>query len=722
MSNDLSMALDLIRAALVAILVGVVPGYFWARTFFQSQDWPERIAMSLGLSFTLVPVTALLLARLFGPGITLPIAAASVVLVTLTGIALCFRLETRSGPGTPPGMEHPPLGIAALIPLVIALALMLGRATGRLPDNRAAITLLIIATAILAQLPNRRWWNRRAAARRNADEGSTPADIPQGIGPAPDQGYSRHTTLSRMLRFVASPRFLLPVVLLLVLLRGYVGPALHDWPYIRGQDQYAHTVMVNLMMSRGTVTAYMVYPPGFHTLTAVMARLSGLQPLQLFALLAPALLLLPALACYSFARRFFGPEYGVASALFAGLVLTSPWFFMRDGTYVDLIAAEFLLVLTIVSLLTLLASPSVQGILLTAILGSSVVLYHQVSSIYLALLFGMVSILFLPYLLIRNRHRGIALFLSLALATVISVAYAWDTYNLPGTLRALFGGTESTETLGHASMAIGTQRPRNLEVLPGLLSQPVVWFGLLGFLLLAFGLRRMSSAHSMAAVFLLGWCLIFFAGSRTSLSGFPIRFTRDLGIPLAILAAFAFVTALKSSRRYRPVGVITAALAALFVALGVQQSLLRASGPSTQLFMTPTYAAAGRWLRFQNQGGNIMTNPHLNQVPGNAMLAIGGYSALQSFTKSQLGNPRVVPPAHRQEVEDTLWVLRHPAGEKTRRILDEHDIRYIVMYKRLPERTLWTNKHPVRWKPFLRQPDLYKPAFENSDVIIFRVK
>ena len=46
-------------------------------------------------------------------------------------------------------------------------------------------------------------------------------------------------------------RTFLPVVLLLVLARGYVGPAVHDWPFMRGVDHYSHAVMANLMMARG---------------------------------------------------------------------------------------------------------------------------------------------------------------------------------------------------------------------------------------------------------------------------------------------------------------------------------------------------------------------------------------------------------------------------------------------------------------------------------------
>ena len=63
-------------------------------------------------------------------------------------------------------------------------------------------------------------------------------------------------------------RLLLPAVLLLALVRGYAGPVLHDWPFVRGVDHYSHAVMANRMMARGKIEPYLIYPPGFHTMTA----------------------------------------------------------------------------------------------------------------------------------------------------------------------------------------------------------------------------------------------------------------------------------------------------------------------------------------------------------------------------------------------------------------------------------------------------------------------
>jgi hypothetical protein len=519
---------------------------------------------------------------------------------------------------------------------------------------------------------------------------------------------------------VLAQHLVLPAVLALVLLRGYLGPLLHDWPFIRGVDHYSHAVMAELMMTEGKIEPYLIYPPGFHTLTAEICRLSGLEPLEVFPVVAPLLLLLPALALYALARRLWGWEYGLAAALLSTL-LGGTYYYYNDAMYPNLVTSQFLIVLAVAALVSLYASPSPRSGLLLALLGSSTVLYHQVSCLYLAVLLAVVGALFVPYLLIRDRSRGVALLCSLAVLGLLSTLYAWDTYDLPHLLAGLLGGSETSATGTAVNMAIGTQSVYPLYFLIGaMVSQPVAWLGLLGVLLAVNELRRRAGTpQTLTYLTLLFWALLLFVGSRTSLSGFPQRFGRDLCVPLAVLAAFAFVAILRSlpGPRKQLAAVYITSLTALLTAtlVGVQalQSLERASGPSVQITITPKIAAAGEWLRENNNGGNIMVSPHMNQVPSRMMLAMGGYSALQSFTEWQIDHPRDLPPTGPEPLKDVLWLLQHPNGERTDRLLQEHDVRYIVLYKNMPDRPTVDY-----WKDFKAHPNLYRTTFENEDVLI----
>jgi hypothetical protein len=702
---------DLIQALPAAALVALLPGWFWSRVLLtsSSSDLYERLTYSLALSMALVPALALIPTRLLGMGLTLSVTLVCVAVVFFGGLGAYLWFGSVKGTteevvGAPPARM---LGMLTLGLLVVGFGLGSGVLAGVVPgvQIRPPITVgLAPSTGVMFAIALLVFF----------------AGVVYLVESRPEPQERSSTGLRRPPVGVAQ-RLLLPTVLLLALLRAYLGPVLRDWPFIRGVDHYSHAVMAELMMTEGKIEPYLIYPPGFHTITAMICRLTGLKPLEVFPILAPILLLLPALALYALARRMWGWHYGVAAALFS-ILLGGIYYYYNDAMYPNLVAAQFLMVLGVAALVGVYAQPSIRSGLLLALLGSSVVLYHQVSSLYLAALLALVGILFVPYLLVKDRRRGVVLLCSLALLGLLSVIYAWDTYDLPQAVAGLLGGSGSSATGAAVTMAIGTQPPYSLDFLAGIMvSQPVAWLGLLGVLLVAGELlhRRVGVPQALAYLTLIFWLLLLFAGSRTPLSGFPQRFGRDLCVPLAVFAAFGFLAILRSLPGSRKqvaavfVASLTVLLAATLVGVRTISSLESASGPSVQMTMTPEIAAAGEWLKENNEGGNIMVSPHVNQVPSRMMLAMGGYSALQSFEVWQIERPRDLPPTGDGPLRDVLWTMKHPKGERTDQILEEYDVRYVVLYKDMPDRPT-----ADYWKNFEARPGLYRTVFENEDVLI----
>jgi len=709
---------DLILVLPIAALVGAAPGYFWARCLFPDAGWAERLAMSTALSLSLVPVLAFVLARLLGGGVTLPIAVASPLVVLGLGAAALARFGPAKGNDEPLLSAPGRMPVAALALVAVALALVLASNFMDLPGfwlagacegwptgtckaaGEAQRFVLPVALLLLAAGAAQLAFGRRGRETGEVSETASAG----GAGTFP------------------GGRFLLPVVLVLALARGYLGPALHDWPFVRGLDHYSHAVMTDMILTQGDTGSYLIYPPGFHVFAATVSRLTGLEPLEIFPVLGPALMVLPAFALYTLGSRLWGRAYGVAAAFFSVLA-GGTYYLFNDAMYPNQVASQFLMVLAIVALVRLYAEPSARNGLLLAILGSSVVFYHQVSSLYLALLLAAVGLLFVPYLLLRDRRSGLALLLSLALLGLLSVAYAWDTYGLGGELAGLVGGAGGRGAAADLGAALGSQPAYSLGSLIGaILSQPVAWLGLLGAgLLLAGPASTPRAPEILTRATLLLWALLLFAGSRTSFSGFPQRFGRDLGIPLSLLAALAFVVLLGTLLRHRgsAPGVFAASmavvLAVFLIGLRGAQGFDQAAGESPHLLMSPGIAEAGGWLTEHNTGGNIMVSPHVNQVPSRMMLAMGHYTALQSYPESGIRDPRHMPPSGPGPLLDTLWVMYHPTGEKTQDLLDKHDVRYIVLYKKMPDRPVtpfWTIFEPRR--------DLYEKVFENDAVLIVR--
>ena len=144
------MLLDLVRALPAALLVGVVPGWFWAGCLCATADRAERLAYSVAFSTTLVPTAALLQARLFGAGVTPSITAISGLLVLGTGLAVYLKFGPAKRSEEPLASRPVSPGLPTLIPLIVALALVLGALLGAVPGERVAplIALCVLAAGI----------------------------------------------------------------------------------------------------------------------------------------------------------------------------------------------------------------------------------------------------------------------------------------------------------------------------------------------------------------------------------------------------------------------------------------------------------------------------------------------------------------------------------------------------------------------------------------------
>ena len=152
------------------------------------------------------------------------------------------------------------------------------------------------------------------------------------------------------------------------------------------------------------------------------------------------------------------------------------------------------------------------------------------------------------------------------------------------------------------------------------------------------------------------------------------------------------------------------------VGLRGAQVLDQAAGESPHLLMSPGIADAGAWLAANNTGGNIMVSPHTNQVPSRMMLAMGDYSSLQSFEYGQILRPRDLPPTGSDPLTDVLHTVTNPTSDRAKQALEKHDVRYVVLYKNMPDRPT-----ADYWRRFKARPDLYPTAFENEDVLIVAV-
>ncbi len=698
------MIANLIRALAGAVAAGVLPGYFWAVFVRRHGGLAERLAYSTALSMATVPVVALLAARVMGTGVTLAVALAAIAVVAGSGLAACGLRGAGGGPADPVLPRPAVIGDRRVLALVLAgLSVALASAVGMpAPGWLPAVILAVLAVAGLC-----------AGLGTGPDAGpGTGPDRQARPGPAgPAAPHGRATARVAALRWSA-----MTAVLGLTALLGYAGVVRHDWPYLRGEDQFSHAVMAEQILAHGSYGSYLVYPPGFAALSAVICRLTGLPPLGLFPVLAPALLLLTALGGYALATRLWGWEFGLAAATLSSLVLAGPYAAFGGGLYPDLVSAFFLMAMVVAALVTFYQSPTIRSGALVTVVGGSVMLYHSVASLYLLLLLGSVTLVCLPYLLAGRRpgRRALAGSLALALAAVgaLSVAYAWYIYDLG---RFFGGGGTARATV---ALDVGSQTVLPAGELSAWVGSPVIWLGALGFAALAVAIRRLERpAQVLAALTVLLWCVFMYLGSRTTLDGFPQRFERDVGAPLTVLAALGLGVIVRSLRAPR-VGrlsafVLAAAAAATATAIMAVQfaANLDADGKPSREVLTRAEAAAGEWLRRHNTGGTIISTPDLHRgVTNRAVLAMGGYTGLQSYDLPRIEHPRSLPTAGRRPLLDSRVVLFTPASCRAASVIARDDVRFIFLYRPGTE---------ADYAGFRADRARYRQVFENSQIVIY---
>lgn len=682
------MVFDLVRALFGALVAGVLPGCSWAAFLGRQDGLAERFAYSAAVSMASVPAIALILARTFGTGVTLPIALGAVVVVAGSG-ALACGLKGRAGEAPGPVLPRPD-GIRdgrVLALVLLALGLALASALG-MPTPGWLLIALLVAFALAGLLARRR--------------------------PAPGQEPGTAAIAAPRARAWRAPA--LTVVLALTAVLSYAGVVRYDWPYLRGEDQFSHAVMTEQILAHGSYYSYLVYPPGFSTLSAVICRLTGLTPLTLFPVLAPALLLLTTVGAYALATRLWGWQYGVASATLSGLVLVGPYASFGGGLYPDLLSAFFLMVMVVAALVALFQSPSARSGLLVTVVGASVVLYHSVASLYLVLLLATVTLICLPYLLWRRgrSERALARVITLTLAALgaLSLAYAWYIYDLG---KFFSPGATARATI---DLDVGSQGVLRASDLLTWVGAPIIWLGVFGFAALAVMIRHLARpAQVLTALTLLLWCVTMYLGSRTTVDGFPQRFERDVGAPLTILAAFGVGTIVRSlsrplvSRR-RVVALAGAAATAIALLAGIQfGGNLATDGRPSQEVLTGPEAAAGEWLRQHNTGGTIISTPDLRRgVTNRAVLAMGGYAGLQSYELPRMEHPRSLPTAGLEPVLDSHQVLIDPASCQAASIIIRDDVRFIFLY--------WPGTQ-ANLAGFRADPADYLQVFKNSEILIY---
>ena len=310
-----------------------------------------------------------------------------------------------------------------------------------------------------------------------------------------------------------------------------------------GDDAVSHYNIIHQILQGHHSSAY---PTLFHRLTIIFSQIFNVDVMTALRLVTPALVVLPAIAVYFFAKKHFG----LIPALFCALLLlwtgNYPLTSFADGNYPNILASGFFLPLALMELVTALRRNSLPAYLTALALALLVVITHHLS-------IALMLLIIIPYLLILavwNRFERLVLRLKIALlicflslGMIAGLIWLLPTRTMFEESWKLFTTTGSFYSEGGISiLADYVEYPAQIG---GLL----FYGGLLGaFVLILLLGRSKESVNKPAILLILTWLTVTFIASRLSSLGLPGRFLREMGIPLALSLGLACYYLLFSMR------------------------------------------------------------------------------------------------------------------------------------------------------------------------------
>lgn len=403
-----------------------------------------------------------------------------------------------------------------------------------------------------------------------------------------------------------------------------------------GGDPAVHIQLAQFLASgHSWLSSGLQYPPGFHLLVVGVANLFHISILQSVTILGQITVLLPILATFIIADKWFNRTVALVATALIGLASASPVIAYMDGNYPNLIGSSFLMIIGFTYFVeSLREKPFINSIIASIAFILLAFVHHLSFILMLAVIIIYLIVLFIDQHRTGNhlphfKRVGAFAFVGIVLSGGLGWYLFGETLFLPA-LTKIIGG--STPSFSDAYLS----RPLALGDYSATLGPLVLVMGIIGFLLIMNS--QSPSLKSERKIFVLTWLSVIVALSQLSIIGLPSRLARELAIPFAlcggIVAHSLIVLARERWRKWLTLGM-------LFIFITSQTTMLM-TGPAN----LPEGFASMIWLDTRD----LPKIKALNSLPNGSTIAMTPsspyYSALvpnkQLFVSPTLDKARYI--------------------------------------------------------------------------------
>lgn len=421
----------------------------------------------------------------------------------------------------------------------------------------------------------------------------------------------------------------------------------------------------------------------FHTVLAVIHRLTGIGIVPLTTYILPGLAMLSVVMVFLLVRALFKDRAlaWVAFLLFA-LLSPQPQQIYHDGTYLNLVAALILLPFVISRIPKLLSkSFRFKQVLIAGLASGALMLTHSLTSIY----FFMILFGFSVYLFgFQWKQRWFANknLWGYGITILLFVPLVWN-YYLGGTVEKVLslvgiGSVSQNNILGANFGDVFTTPPMSGDY-EWLLNPFLITAALLGLIFFYFYQREKKYEKAV----LLIWALALFIGSRFSFFQLPHRYARDLAIPVAIFAAVfvvEFFRRLSGSRRKFAMLIFL-----LVLAFGARAKINEAKSYNELIRVQKSDEAAMEWITKHTQTDDVILGMPRTIVAGDW----GSFIELMTERKTIDGT--VCPPGDEPQCDP----IYYPDSPLSLEYYRSESIDYVYSGKQIYGS--FVNKNQIDW-------------------------
>lgn len=325
-----------------------------------------------------------------------------------------------------------------------------------------------------------------------------------------------------------------------------------------GGDPAVHIQLAQYLASgHSWLSSGLQYPPGFHLIVVGVANLFHISILQSVTTLGQITVLLPILATFIIADKWFNRTVALIATALIGLASASPIVAYMDGNYPNLVGSGFLMIIGFTYFVeSLREKPFVNSVIASVAFILLAFVHHLSFILMLAVIIIYLIVLFIDQHRTGNhiphfKRVGAFAFVGIVLSGGLGWYLFGKTLFLPALTKIVNGLAPS---FSDAYLA----RPLPLGEYASTLGPVVLVMGIIGLLLI---LNSTSpSLKPERKLFVLTWVSVLVILSQLSIVGIPARLARELAVPFAltggVLASALVALARERWRRWLTMGII----------------------------------------------------------------------------------------------------------------------------------------------------------------------